>query len=114
MQPPLPEPGEGQSDRCELPRAHCPVLLTSRAGRVLMIAGSGLTDPAEEATGASLDGETPTVVPVVSTLPETERSTAQPKQRRELVPRPGTFKRANLARQLILKLKQRHSLSFFP
>lgn len=63
-----------------------------------VITGSGLTDPVEEATGASLEGETPTVAPVVGTLQETERSTTQPKQRRELVPRPGMFKRANLAR----------------
>ena len=38
-----------------------------------VITGSGLTDPVEEATGASLEGETPTVAPVVGTLQETER-----------------------------------------
>lgn len=98
------------ADACPLPS-----LPNKQAGGVPVITGSGLTDPVEEATGASLEGETLTVTPVVGTLPETERSTTQPKQRRELVPRPGTFKRANLARHSwFWSTKQRHLLSFFP
>lgn len=100
-QPPLPGPGEeGQSDRCELTQAH-------PASGCLLIAGSGLTDPVEEATGASLEGEISPVAPGAGTQPETERRTTQPKQKRELVPRPGMFKRVNPARQtqFILKLQ---------